>query len=731
MIRPLAAGLALSVGLSTVPAAAACPRPTSPGGFAGDGYADAAVATVDSEHVRVHYTLVGRHAVTSDAVARTVLDVAEQAFAGYSDWGYPLPPSDVRAGCDGDGDPRYDVYLVDFSAGDGQTVGESCSPADGLARCSSFARVAANLGARYGSVEVGARTVVAHELFHAVQYGIVTELLPFWSEGTAQLAADLLHPELGDLESFLPVFFAAPERPLDAQGAAAVGSWQYATAIWPLHLASRFGPEVVRDLLLESGSTTSAEDWYAAADRTLLARGSSLADAFAELGIWNAATGSRHRAGGYAAAASYPQVPVEVADGDITGLSTSLSTRYYALDRSEPSHAELAEGAAERLSIAFLPQDAAGTLDVAQRFVVGADGVDLEAGSYVVVVSSIVPSKRDNPFTIRVGPRADPGPTSPEPEPAPNAEPDPDPTPPDESSGCSIQGSPAPMSRTSLVPLVLLGLALIACKRESKSEGAAPKSAQRIVSVGSANTETLYALGKGTEIVAVDTSSMYPEAATKLPQVGYQRALSAEGVLSVQPTLVLLPAEGGPPAVIDQLKSSGLKIELVDVPANEEGSKERITRIAALTGADATAAVKKFDEELDAAKAEAAKTTTTPKVLVLYARGPGTVQAFGQKTPADRLVALAHAQNAAQGFEGSRPISAEAVVSWAPDYIVLPARGLDSLGGAKGVLDQPGLRETPAGKAGHVVAVDDLLLLGFGPRLGEAVRTLSKAVHAQ
>lgn len=282
------------------------------------------------------------------------------------------------------------------------------------------------------------------------------------------------------------------------------------------------------------------------------------------------------------------------------------------------------------------------------------------------------------------------------------------------------------MSRVSFVPIALLVLALAACKRGAPSE---PAQAVRIVSVGSANTETVFALGRGADVVAVDTSSLFPENATKLPQVGYQRALSAEGVLSVNPTLVLLPVEGGPPDVVAQLRGAGLRIETIDVPGNEAGTRERIEKIAALIGADGKALVQKVDAEVAAATAAASREPLEPKVLVLYARGPGTVQAFGQKTPADRLLALAHAKNAAQGFEGNRPISAEAVVAWAPDVIVLPARGLESLGGAKGVLEQPGLRETPAGKAGRVVPVDDLLLLGFGPRLGEAVKTLSHAVH--
>ncbi|RYZ67467.1 MAG: hypothetical protein EOP08_02690, partial [Proteobacteria bacterium] len=186
MHRGLVAGLALSVGTLAVPAAAACPRPTSAGGYAGNGYDDAVVATLDGPNVRVHYTLEGRHAVTGVATAKTVLDVAEEAFTAYAAWGYPLPPSDVTSGCEGGGDARYDVYLVEFSAGDGQTVGESCSPAGGLDRCSSWARVAQNLGSRYGTIEIGARTVVAHELFHAVQYGIVADVPPFWSEGTAR-----------------------------------------------------------------------------------------------------------------------------------------------------------------------------------------------------------------------------------------------------------------------------------------------------------------------------------------------------------------------------------------------------------------------------------------------------------------------------------------------------------------------------------------------------------------
>jgi iron complex transport system substrate-binding protein len=669
---------------------AACPRPTL-----------AEPQIVDGTHVRVHYTLTGADAIPSVADANVVRDVAEEALEAYASWGYPLPPADC------DGDDRYDVYLVQFTAADGQTVPESCVAAN--CTCSSYARVARDLGRRYPSTLEGARTVVAHELFHAVQYAITSELPPFWAEGTAQYAANALHPELRDLERFLPTYFAEPERPLDSQGASSVGAWQYATAIWPVYLDARFGRDAVRDMLRDGGA-----DAFAAMDGVLIARGSSLGAAFAEFAVWNAATGARGAAG-YPDGAAYPEVPITPFDDAAEGVLTSLGARYFALDLEASAHLELTSGDEARLSLGLVPQNASGTLQLDALRTLSTGGIDAAAGTYLLVVASSSPAKRDNPFAVHSTPLLAEAPAAEAPVAGSP-----------QSSSCSLQGRPTPMPRSALVPLVLFGLALASCKRAAPSE---PQATARIVSVGSANTETVFALGKGGDVVAVDTSSLFPETATKLPQVGYQRALSAEGVLSVRPTLVLLPVEGGPPDVVAQLRSAGLRIETVDVPGTEAGTRLRIEKIAALLGVDPAPLATKVDAEVAAASAEANHETMEPKVLVLYARGPGTVQAFGQKTPADRLLALAHAKNAAQGFEGNRPISAEAVVAWAPDVIVVPARGLDSLGGAKGVLEQPGLGETPAGKSGRVVPIDDLLLLGFGPRLGEAVRTLSHAVH--
>jgi iron complex transport system substrate-binding protein len=111
-------------------------------------------------------------------------------------------------------------------------------------------------------------------------------------------------------------------------------------------------------------------------------------------------------------------------------------------------------------------------------------------------------------------------------------------------------------------------------------------------------------------------------------------------------------------------------------------------------------------------------------VLFVYARGAGTLMVSGGGTSAAEMLRLAGATNAVQGFEGFRPLTAEAVVAARPDIVLLPSRGLASLGGVEAVLKLPGMALTPAGRARRVVALDDTLLLGFGPRLADAVEQL-------
>lgn len=252
----------------------------------------------------------------------------------------------------------------------------------------------------------------------------------------------------------------------------------------------------------------------------------------------------------------------------------------------------------------------------------------------------------------------------------------------------------------------------------------------RIVTIGSSTTEIVFALGAGESVVGVDTSSLYPAEATRLPKVGYQRALAAEGLLSLNPTLIVGGPESGPPAVLAQLRGAGPRLEIVDAPATVEGAIAKVRTIAALLHRDPSPLLAKMERDLAEARALVARAKGKPRVLALYARGAGTTQAFGVKTAADAMLVLAGGENALS-FEGAKAVTAESVVAAKPDVVLLPTRGLESLGGKDAVFALPGLAATPAARTKNVVAVDDLLLLGFGPRVGEGVSELARALHPE
>ncbi|HAN30239.1 MAG TPA: hemin ABC transporter substrate-binding protein, partial [Myxococcales bacterium] len=157
-----------------------------------------------------------------------------------------------------------------------------------------------------------------------------------------------------------------------------------------------------------------------------------------------------------------------------------------------------------------------------------------------------------------------------------------------------------------------------------------------------------------------------------------------------------------------------------------EGTRKRIAAIAKILGkqSEGKALIDSLDQDMKAVK----QSTEVKKVLFIYARGAGAVSVAGQKTAADAMIRLAGGVNAVQEYEGYKPINAESIVSAAPDLILLTTRGLKSIGGADGVSKLKGVSLTPAGKNKNILAIDDLMLLGFGPRTGKALRQLAEAL---
>jgi iron complex transport system substrate-binding protein len=298
--------------------------------------------------------------------------------------------------------------------------------------------------------------------------------------------------------------------------------------------------------------------------------------------------------------------------------------------------------------------------------------------------------------------------------------------------------------RALLRPALTLavGFAVLACGPRDVVVDATPAAEDidpiaapaRIVALGGPITETLFALGAGERVVGVDLSSLHPEAATRLPRVGYYRQFSAEGVLSLRPDVVITSDEAGPPAALEHLRASGVSVLLIPAARDLDGARANLEAIAAAAGVDGAEAARlraTLERDLAAATALRDRARSRPRVLFVYARGPGRLLVGGRGTPMAELIALAGADNAGEAIEGMRPWSAEAVIDAAPDVVLLPSRGLDSLGGEADLFALPGLAETPAGHHRRVIAIDDLKLLGFGPRVGEGLRELVVGLHPE
>lgn len=252
--------------------------------------------------------------------------------------------------------------------------------------------------------------------------------------------------------------------------------------------------------------------------------------------------------------------------------------------------------------------------------------------------------------------------------------------------------------------------------------------ASRILSIGGDVTEIIYALGAGDRIVGVDTTSQFPPQALKeKTSVGYMRALSSEGVVSVGATIVLATERAGPPEVIKTLKTTS--VPYIEVPDEHSatGIVKKVRLIAQAIGAEAEG--EKVAEEVLAGFAALAdlrgKIKRPLRALFVLGVQNGRVTVGGKTTSADAILALAGAQNVATAVNGFRPVPDEAVVELAPDVIVAMRRSSDSdAHDLSQLFSLKGIQSTPAGAAKRIVLMDGLYLLGFGPRAPAAAREL-------
>jgi len=291
--------------------------------------------------------------------------------------------------------------------------------------------------------------------------------------------------------------------------------------------------------------------------------------------------------------------------------------------------------------------------------------------------------------------------------------------------------------RTALVPLALIVLAPLplcgsAKAAEIEAEHAASiAKAHRVVAIGGSITEIVYALGAGDKLVARDTTSVYPPAALKLPDVGYMRQLSPEGVLSVDPDAVLALEGSGPKEAIDVLEKASVPFLLVPEKFTREGILEKVRLVGQAVGkkTEAEELAGKIGAEIDHAEARLPKTGRKRILFVLSLQG-GRVLASGSGTAADGIIAMAGGVNAVSGYHGYKQLTDEAIIEAKPNVILMMDHaGPSPTDGA--ILAQPAIAATPAGKAKKLIRMDGAYLLGFGPRTAQAIRDLSAALYGK
>ncbi|MER9404320.1 hemin ABC transporter substrate-binding protein [Mesorhizobium caraganae] len=277
-----------------------------------------------------------------------------------------------------------------------------------------------------------------------------------------------------------------------------------------------------------------------------------------------------------------------------------------------------------------------------------------------------------------------------------------------------------------------IGLSLlIAALPARAAEGVAVfADTSRIAAIGGSITEIVYALGEEGHLVARDSTSRYPAAAMALPDVGYMRQLSAEGVLSVNPSGILALHGSGPKEAVDVLRKSS--VPFIDVPEHysHDGILEKIRIIGKALGVDAKAETlaAKTDAKLKAAEKQTASIKERKRILFVLSIQGGKILAAGSDTAGDGIIKLAGAVNAVDGFSGYKAMSDEAIVTARPDVILAMKNAGPPIAEAE-LFAIPSITSTPAGEGRKLILMDGGYLLGFGPRTANAIHDLAVSLY--
>ncbi|WP_341305382.1 ABC transporter substrate-binding protein [Pseudomonas sp. TMP25] len=258
---------------------------------------------------------------------------------------------------------------------------------------------------------------------------------------------------------------------------------------------------------------------------------------------------------------------------------------------------------------------------------------------------------------------------------------------------------------------------------------------QRWISSGGSLSEWVVALGGESRLVGVDTTSQHPQSLRALPSIGYQRQLAAEGMLSLRPDMLIGSEEMGPPPVLTQLRSAGVRVEMLFSKADLASLQTSLQRIGTLLGASQRAdqAFAAYQQRLQQQAdwlVTAQRQQAPPGVLLLLGHTGGSPMVGGKDTSADWLIARAGGRNLAS-HSGFKALSTEALLALDPEVVIIADRSLSGAAAREALLQQnPALAATRAARNQRLLMLDPTLLVGgLGPRLPDGLAALSAAFY--
>ncbi|HEX6573889.1 MAG TPA: ABC transporter substrate-binding protein [Gemmatimonadaceae bacterium] len=279
--------------------------------------------------------------------------------------------------------------------------------------------------------------------------------------------------------------------------------------------------------------------------------------------------------------------------------------------------------------------------------------------------------------------------------------------------------------------LALLAFAAASCNKDNAPTG----SGERVVSVSKQINEFMYAIGAQDVIVGRDLTSIFPAEIKALPSVGYHRALSAEGITSLKPTLFLTDGNVGPESVIDQLKKVGIPVLTLEPGKTPDTAQALMLELGKRFHREASAdsVVAKWKADMAAVGADSAQFIGKPvRVLIMhFGQLNNNYLGVASGSPADVMLHLAGGVNAIDSVGRMTRLTPELIAKTNPDVIIATDVGYDRLGSAEKFAELPGVSLTPAGRSKRIYRIDETEVMYFGPRTPATIVKLRKILHPE